>query len=244
MSNKNNIKGNLRERFDIQNNYEQIMNKIERKNNMKMKHLFKYALVPICLLLVVGFFIVNDSGSNITTFKTGSGNKIVVNKIEDLGKNTLSDGDVRIDADAKVVEEFAEYPFINNIKVPSDLKLSLRYLLYTKGHYDSKEMYINAPYDVLHDYTIVYESAPTSEGLIEKSINITFSKDFEPLRDYLVNHESLKTSTINGIELKIASDTELQISLATFSYKGLNFDIETKGITDIELAKVLESILK
>ena len=237
MSNKNNIKDNLQEIFDKNNNYNQILSKIERKSHMKKNIWLKYSLVSICLLAIITCFMINKDNNENNTFTTTKNNTITINKLKDMSENLL-DADVKINSNIKIEESFSEYIFIDNIKVSNDLNLNSKYLVYTKRSYDTIEEYKNAPYDVLHDYVLQYEK--TLNGAVEKTINITFSKDFKPLRDCFI--DNLKISKINNTELTIANYNDMYIAI--FNYNNLNFDIETKGISEIELVDLLESIIK
>lgn len=238
MSKKNNMKNNLKERFDKNSNYNQILSKIERKNYMKRNKWIKYSLTPIYLVFIVSCVMLLKYDNSKKAFITDNGHKIIINKIKEIGAYSL-DADVRLDTDIEVQEKFNEYFFINDLKIPNDLKLSSKYLVYTKKFCETKENCQNLAYDILHDYVLWYEKE--INNLVVKKINISFSKDYEPLRDYVIKSNNLKTSKINSTELKISSYHDMYI--ATFTYNNLKFDIETEGISETELIELLESII-
>ena len=235
MTEKNSINNKLRKKFDKGENYNQILSRIEKENNMgKKKNNWSWqrlAVAPVCLLLIIGgiMLLQNDETTNFVP-SGGGGNRIVINKLESIGSARL-DIDIRYDAD----EKFDEFGFINDMKIPSGFDLHSKYLVYVKRFCETKEECVGAPYDTLHDYVVRYEN------VAGKSIEVAFSKDFEPLRDYNIKDENLKASKINGTDVVVASHNEMFI--ATFRYDNLNFDIETNGVSETELVGLLESIL-
>ncbi len=207
---------------------------------MKNNKWFRSFLIPICLLLIIaGIFVFKNKKEK--SFTTPSANTIKINYLKEIAAANL-DADIKYDTDINVKERFTEYTFLDDIKVPSSLTIKSKYLIYTKKLDENKEDYQNAPYNILHDYVVNYESEPSNDGLIEKHIIVAFSKDFEPLRDYFLGDEPLEVSKIKGIEVKIGNYNEMYIS--TFSYQGLNFDIETVGLAENEVIELLESIIK
>ena len=239
MSEKNSINNKLRKKFDKSENYRQIISRIEKENNMSKKvkknnwGWLRFALAPVCLLLIIGGVVVLKN-NDTTNFVSDGGNQVIINKLESVNTARL-DVDIRFEAD----EEFGEFSFVNKIKIPGGLSSYSKYLVYTKRLCETKEECVGAPYDILHDYVLRYEKV--KDDVVEKSAVIAFSKDFEPLRDYFIRDENLKPSKINGTDVSIASYDGMYI--VTFYHDGLNFDIETKGISEAELVKLLESIL-
>ena len=251
MSEKNSINHKLRKKFDKSENYRQILSRIEEENNMSRKikknvktnnwGWLRFALVPACLALVIGGFMIFGRNDDTTTFISDNGNQIVINRLESVNSGNVDAARLDIDmkTDSSAGEKFSEFSFINGMKIPSEFNLYSKHLVYTKRLCETKEECVGAHYDILHDYVLTYEKI--TNGAVEKSIVVAFSKDFEPLRDYSMQDENLKPSKINGTDVSVASYNELYI--ATFRHNGLNFDIETKGISEIELVELLESIL-
>ena len=224
----------LKERFDKNYNYNQILSKMERKKEMKNSW-FKYSLVPACLAVIIGFMVF--SGNDTKSFTPGNGNEIIINNLKDRGSFLIDD---RIDAEAKDTTDFFEkHSFNNELAIPKGMKLN-RYCLYVKDCEGcSKEEYMNIKeYTRLADCRLVY----SSDNEAGQSIVIAMAEDRNPLRDYFFIDDSLKVSKINGVELKIF--TFEGIYNAIFSHNGLNFDVETNGITEKEFINLLESILK
>ena len=210
-----------------------ILDMTVNKKKVKKNTWLKYSLVPMCLLIMVSCFMLFSDKNSPKIFTTESGNEIVINNLKNVGAALL---DVKIDENVN----FDEFAFINNIKIPNDLLLSTRYLMYTKELCETKEECAIAPYDIAHTYTLWYEKM--INNIVQSKIIISFSREFAPLRDYFIENNNFKTSTINNTELTIANYNEMYI--ATFSYNGLNFDIESNGISETELIELLESIIK
>ena len=114
--------------------------------------------------------------------------------------------------------------------IPKDYKLASCSTLYTASSLESDT------YDLLHDYIFDYEKSD------EENITVTFSEVEEPLRDCFVESENAKKiSKIHGTDVVI---TELgNTYTVTFKHNNIYFDIETHGISQDELVKMLVSII-
>lgn len=204
---------------------------------MKKNTWFKYSLVPICLVIMVSCFMLFGENNNSKTFKTDSGNKIVVNNLKDIGTTSL---DARLDVDIKMLPpRYLEYNGEDNIVIPTDFNKKAVYQIFTKKDKNTTE------YNILHDNVTEYikeEYQGNDSYLHTKRIIITYSENFIPLRDYYIDTINLKMSKINDIELTIANYNDMYIAI--FKYNNLNFDVETQGISEIELINLLESMIK
>ena len=76
----------------------------------------------------------------------------------------------------------------------------------------------------------------------DRSIKVSYSKDNKPARDYHFSEEGSKTTTINGVELKIYKYEDIYFT--EFKFNDYYFDIETSKITEQELSDFLLSIMK
>ena len=135
-----------------------------------------------------------------------------------------------MDAESRKVNEKnleSEFSFYNDL-VSSDLLKDYR----VEGIYIKDS---NDKYNKLNNYLV---SAYTEN----KSINIAFSKDSEPLRDYFFDDNGDKYVTINGENIKIYSYENSYMTV--FSYNGVNFDIETSNIDINEFVNILKVIIK
>lgn len=233
MSNKETMKRIFENEFDIKKNYNQILNKIERKNYMKINKILQYSLVPICLLLVVGSIILfNNKPNNILT--TVNGNGIIINQ-RNYKENAYS-----LDADVKIIknDNILEMYLINNqFDVPNGLALEDSYCIYVKD-YDgnSKEEYAKIKeYTKLSGCNLIY----SNEG---KKIKIALAKGHIPLRDYFFEDDSLKISKINNVEVTIVKYKNNY--WATFNKNDIYYDIETKDVNINELVNLITPLIK
>lgn len=122
-------------------------------------------------------------------------------------------------------------PYDGELSIPEDLNSTYHYIYYGKKDKESKE------YDVLVNYKIGYYNDN------DREIQIAYSIDHKPARDYYFDDEgNSKTTIINGVELKIYKiDSSYFVE---FQFNEYNFDIETFKITEQELSDLLLSILK
>lgn len=87
-----------------------------------------------------------------------------------------------------------------------------------------------------HDYVFEYQTEKNGE------VKIAICSDEKPLRDYFIVYDNPKQSEINGISAVIYG---YQCTYITeFSYKNINYEIETKNITLEELENLLVDIIK
>ena len=214
----NNLKREIEKEFNKEKNYNTILYKVERMSVMK-KFKIRYVVGAICAVALVGVI-----GFKSVEFKPEEVAKININQIENMA-NAKLDADMR----KMELESLSEkYDFVKNIKVPEDLEMMNAYSVYTRKDFNTEI------YDILHDYVLAYGDNNT------KKMTIKFSEEGEPLRDYFLISEDQKT-IIENVEFEISSYEDMYI--ATFSYDGVNFDIETRGVTEAELVALLISII-
>lgn len=217
MSN-NKIKNIISEKI----NKEDIRNNIVNKRSIDMKYL-KYGLYACTLILVIGLFAFNSYKTNNV-------------KIENFGKNSFSINEL---------DEVSSFKFDAISKNVDEKKLEKEFSFYEKlikfdllKNYNVEGLYIkdnNGKYNVLNNYVI-------SSYIEDKSIMIAFSKDNEPLRDYFFDDKGDKYTTINGNVIKIYGYNNSYMTL--FTYKGVNFDIETTNVNINEFKNILELVVK
>ncbi len=235
MTNKEKLKGIIEQDINPKDYYNKIIGRIEKGEKMKNKNImWKWSLVPVCLVMVIiGGVVFNYQGNSKSSFKDGSyidkNNNVMLN-INELNENV---GMTRIDADIKVVDgnnvNFP-VPYKNGIDIPEDLDKTYMYVICFKEDKNSEE------YGIIGNYETIY----SNEG--NRSINIKYSKDYKPVRDYYFNEDGSKITIINDTELKIYKYNDIYFT--EFSYNDYNFDIETSNISEQELSTLLVSILK
>ena len=239
MTNKEKLKNAIEQDINPTNNYNKIIKKIEKERKMKRENnLLKWSLVPICLAVFI-------SGIIFLNYKNDNNNILENNPYIDkennitLNINDLSNADMTsLDADIKTVSGLnIPYPFKVNANqnekwfiIPSDLTQTKNYIVYTKNDKDSNE------YNTVANYIMLITDGK------KRNIEVKYSKDQKPIRDYYFNEEDSKITTINGIDLKIYKYGKSFYTI--FSYNGYNFDIETSNITEQEFSDYLVSILR
>lgn len=116
------------------------------------------------------------------------------------------------------------FPFKENanIIIPTDLVQSKTYIVFTKDN-------------DIYSYILKYFNN-------DKSINVAYAKDYEPMKEYYYSEEVFKIKKINNIALKIYND-DINYYIE-FNYNNYNFSITTTNINEKELNNFLKSILK
>lgn len=234
MTNKEKIKNAIAQDINPKNYYNNIIKQIEKGEKMKKQNIWKWSLIPVCLVIFIsGFFIINNENKKILTNKpyVDKENNITLN-INEIDNNKF--GMPRLNADVKIATSNDinfPVPYTNGIvNIPKDLDKTNMYIFYVKENKESKE------YNILSNYEIIYSNDN------DRSINVKYSKEHKPLRDYYFSEEKSVTTTINGVDLKIYKFESIYFT--EFRFNDYNFDIETSNITEQELSTFLLSILK
>lgn len=236
MTNKEKLKKAIEHDINPKDYYNKIISQIEKgeKRNMK-KSIWKWSLVPICMIIVIGGILFINYQNNKAILQNKSyidkKNNVTLN-INEI--NNKTGGTYKIDADIKVVtnnDVNFPLPYKNGlVKIPKDLDKTDKYIYYFREDKESKD------YNILGNYEIIYSND------YDKSINVKYSKDHKPVRDYGFSEEGSKTTIINNTELKIYKYENIYFT--EFKFNGYNFDIESSNITEQELSNFLISILK
>lgn len=229
MPNKNIIKEMFDREFNIEIMKREILLK-ERRENMNIKKVFKYSIVSICLIGVISVSMLLNKND---LFNKNSYNKndynIYINKINEVNNSLDIDGKAE-DITLKEVYDF--YSKIENITIPSGLKNVRNIKMYSREN-------LNDDYKILDGYSIMY----ADEKENRKSIEIFMSETLKEKRRCMsIVDNSYKTSYINETNLTIMSFGDYFI--VNFKYENINFDIETRNVSQNELIDLLESIIK
>lgn len=228
----NNLKYTIQKNFDKEKNYNIILSKIERRDNMKVKlsYVLASSFVAVALLVGIVAYNVPKNDNEIVTPPTVQGVlEININKAKMQSMAKL-DADIQ---EAVVDKEINKsFPFVQKeLNAPKDLKnYGVNRVLMTRKDLSDKD------YSVAHDYIWDY-----SNEAQDRTIRIAFSKVGKPLRDYHLSSEE-KISKIEGAEVIITQYEKLY--LAEFKLNDVYFDIETDGITQTELVDLLVSMIK
>lgn len=228
----NNLKYTIQKNFDKEKNYNIILSKIERRDNMKVKlsYVLASSFVAIALLVGIVAYNVPKNDNEIVTPPTVQGVlEININKAKMQSMAKL-DADIQ---EAVVDKEINKsFPFVQKeLNAPKDLKnYGVNRVLMTRKDLSDKD------YSVAHDYIWDY-----SNEAQDRTIRIAFSKVGKPLRDYYLSSEE-KISKIENTDVIITQYEDLY--LAEFKLNDVYFDIETAGITQKELVDLLVSLIK
>ena len=235
---KQNIQKNVRENIAI-SSWKEKMHMNKEKNRKIM-----YGVLASCAMFAIGVGIIttqvpfNENGETLLQAKVEKENlskeketlktKININKLDE---KTLVD--YTIDAQTRKVDAkecMVDLRFAIEAKLPDDFEENSSVVgIYVKGENPKK-------YDVLQNYAFRYKNKSETRSI---TLGLGF-KDRKPIRDYYFA-DVKKISKIGDVELKI---TQYEDSyLAIFSYKDMNYDIETKGITQDELVEFLTSLI-
>ncbi len=237
MTNKEKLKNAIDKDINKTKNYNLVINNMDKGSNNK-KHLWKLCFVPICLsILIIGIMFINQNrltNELSQNFNTDEEQNLKLN-INILNNDEIISLDTNVDI---ILDNNINipYPFKydgGEIIIPHDLDKSNTYIVYTNANKDS---YDSLSYNVLYNYILCYTN---DNG---RNIKVAYSKDNIPIRDYFFKDNGLKTTTINGIELKIYQFENNYFT--NFNYNNYNFDIETSNITEKELSDFLLSIIK
>lgn len=228
----NNLKYTIQKNFDKEKNYNIILSKIERRDNMKVKlsYVLASSFVAIALLVGIVAYNVPKNDNEIVTPPTVQGVlEININKAKMQSMAKL-DADIQETVVDKEINK--SFPFVQKeLNAPKDLKnYGVNRVLMTRKDLSDKD------YSVAHDYIWDY-----SNEAQDRTIRIAFSKVGKPLRDYHLSSEE-KISKIENTDVIITQYEKLY--LAEFKLNDVYFDIETAGITQTELIDLLVSIIK
>lgn len=234
MPNKNTFKELYSNKINKDKNYQMTIKKIE--NSYRKKSILKKVLVPVTSLIIIfGLIYLNiNENSDIlkTNDKVNTSSKdfdIYINDVDNYNNSFSLDLDIQmIEVNYKDIVHSPSYSFLIHINIPNDLENKSYYAIYTKENKDGD-------YTLLHNYKFIYQNENNDREVI-----ISFSDKYEPLRDYIID-DAGNSSKINNTEVIIYQNDNTYI--VTFIYNNINFDIETRNITEKELLGLLLSIL-
>lgn len=235
---KQNIQKNVREDIAISKWKEEMQMK-NRKNKKIV-----YGVLASCAMFMLGIGIITtqvpfgENGETLLQAKVEKENlskeketlktKININKLDEKALV-----DYAIDAQTRKVDAkecMVDLRFAIEAKLPDDFEENSSVVgIYVKGE-DPKK------YEVLQNYEFRYKNKSETRTI---TLGLGF-KDRKPIRDYYFA-DVKKISKIGDVELKITQYKDSY--LAIFSYKDMNYDIETKGITQDELVEFLTSLI-
>ena len=235
---KQNIQKNVREDIAISKWKEEMQMKNRKNKKIVYGVLASCAMLVLCIGIITTQVPFGKKGETLLQAKVEKENlskeketlktKININKLDEKALV-----DYVIDAQTRKIDAtecMVDLRFAIEAKLPDDFEENFSVVgIHVKGK-DSKK------YDVLQNYEFCYKNKSETRTI---TLGLGF-KDRKPIRDYYFA-DVKKISKIGDVELKI---TQYEDSyLAIFSYKDMNYDIETKGITQDELVEFLTSLI-
>lgn len=241
MKNKEIFKNLYNSKINKDNNYKEIIKKIDKENNSN----FNWSFIPvslvifICIISLINNSKINDNekdvidesckNNNCINLDNYSKEIININKITKISNKML---DIKYE-NINIETLSEDYNFISKLYVPINFKDIKAYKILSK-HIDNNSMSKN--YDNLINYSLIYNNEQ------KKQLIISFSKTNEPVRDYYFSSENSKVSKINNKEIFIYQYEK--IYMTKFNYNNIYFDIETQNINEEEFLTIISSIVR
>ncbi len=235
---KQNIQKNVRENIAI-SSWKEEMHMNKEKNRKIM-----YGILASCAVFAIGVGIITTQvpfGQNDETLLQAKIEKEDLSKEKETLKTEININkldekalvDCVIDAQMRKIDAqecMVDLRFAIEAKLPKDFEENYSIVgIYVKGENSKK-------YDVLQNYEFRYKNKAETRTI---TLGIGF-KERKPMRDYYFA-DVKKVSKIGDVELKI---TQYEDSyLVIISHKDVNYDIETRGITQDELVEFLTSLI-
>ena len=246
MTNRENMKKNIKKDFDKEKNYKEIVSQMDKK---KIVINYKYAFIPMILIIAISIILFNkQSGNKVRTFKDDSkvNNSVNQNNNAYDGLNVYTSSSANI-----IVNELKDFKlknydstnYINNINIPyfeilNDIKIPYDFDISADGRgvcisKDKKDK----DYGKINNYELWYKNSKNNRKII-----IALSDKNIPYRDFMIDRKNSNKTIINGVEVEIYKHKNMYVSI--FSYKGYNFDIESCDIIEEEYIRLLYSLIK
>lgn len=227
----NNIKDLFDKKFNKQNNYNLIMNKINRRKQYK----YVLAIVPIFIFTIFLYNsfnntnkLENDTEKDIIEFN----NIINFNNVFDKTTMSLEINDIAArKIGININDIINKYPILNKLKKIEEFNLSNVYELYDELNPEKEN------YSTIRGYYLGYQS------LENKSMSIYISSDVQ-MRDRCMKLElnNLEESIINNKKVKLVKYAEGYIAL--FKINELYFDVEAYNLKEQEFLDIIYEIVR
>lgn len=225
----NTIKNVFEEKINKNRIHENVIQRINKKNK-KINKVWGFMLGTSLAAIVFSVILLNGT---VPTDTPTMSNIININRLDtSIDDYKLIDIAGRAE-DISLSDLYDKYNFTKNIAVPTDFEVARVLELYNKKNIDE------VGYNHFTGYNIMYRSE-AGEGA--EGVDIFLSEtEKQRIRCMHILEEEYNTSVIKGVDMKILS-FELNY-IVLFNYQGVNYDIETHGLTENELISLLESII-
>ncbi len=219
---KNGIYQVFDKEFNKDNMYQNILNKLEKKE--KQKRIKKYSFVSVSLIIILFCFFFTKNMFQKDISKVADENKDEIN-INEINQNIYDDIS---NADVYILDTYDSTISVEPLKlsIPTGLELDTIYIVYTKNEDTSQ-------YDIVHDIIQSYIGE-------DKAVNVTYSTISKPIRD--VNVVDGEASFIDGVEVMISKDNTTFI--VELLYDDVYYDIESYNLELDEVLKIVKGIIE
>ena len=219
---KNGIYQVFDKEFNKDNMYQNILNKLEKKE--KQKRIKKYSFVSVSLIIILFCFFFTKNMFQKDVSKVADENKDEIN-INEINQNIYDDIS---NADVYILDTYDSTISVEPLKlsIPTGLELDTIYIVYTKNEDTSQ-------YDIVHDIIQSYIGE-------DKAVNVTYSTISKPIRD--VNVVDGEASFIDGVEVMISKDNTTFI--VELLYDDVYYDIESYNLELDEVLKIVKGIIE
>ena len=239
MTNKDKLENIIDNDYNKDNNYNDILKRIEGNNYMKK---YVYILTFACFVLVIGVIFFNnfDKDQTVVLDKPIVEDNIIFNNISVSDNSASFDaypvyvgigGNADIDGSADEKDLLGKFSFLSNLNIPHDYELKRMFELYVRGDNNSSD------YDKLWQYDVYFATVNVETG-VTKEISIIFTPE-----DYILSCYKFPKSTISGIDVGLYSDG-IVMNEAFFEYEGYKFYVKSNDITKDEFINLVKSIVE
>ena len=234
MTNKDKLNQIINNDYNKDNNYNDIIRRIEGKNYMKK---YGYILTFACFVLVVGVLMFN---------KFNSDEVIVLDKKPVIEDNIVfNDGGFggphdSIAARPVYTSVKSQFSFFDNLAVPDGFVISNEMEVYVSASENDYNM------SKLWEYYLEYCIFNSDKTECLNSFGISFTKEEQILGMGLWKRDLSKyiKSTINGYEVILYGNDDVSGKEAFFEYEGYKFYVASTHLTKEEFVNLIKSIIK
>ena len=229
MINRNNLKQKYKSEFDRQKNYDVILNKEEKKHVPYRLVATMATLILVILFVPKQFSKSADSTMIFDEYAAEIGPEIALNINQSADDMKYEDNLPSLRADMEMKHQpLEEVEIMVDDICPENFAASTPVLfsITNKGNGNEES-----------SYEYIYFSNEN------KTIQVAYSKKGYPFRDYVLSPDEA-VSILDGVEVKITQQPDMNLYLCIFELNGYYFDIETSQISEAELVDFLLNLIE
>lgn len=233
MTNRNKLKNIIDDDFDKNNNYNDILKRIEGNNSMKI---YGYIFIFTCLILIISVLLFSNFNNDKTVILE---EPIVEDNIifNDGGYKGAYDS---IAAKPVYTSVKSKFSFFDNLAVPEGFVISNEMEVYVPASENDHNM------SKLWEYSLEYCVFNSDKTECLNSFGILFTKEEQILGMGLWARDlsKYKKSTINGHEVTLYGSDDVSGKEAFFEYDGYKFYVASTHLTKEEFINLIKSIIE